>query len=87
MHVDAQPRYRQDGEAQLREQIFRAETLIVTGSLDSSDKLYDLDVLLIARESYKTAGEVIRKLVKSRESQSSDDGDDRVAKLRATYQG
>ena len=57
--MSKRPRYRQDEEERLREQISRAETSIGTSSMESSDKLYDLGVLLIAQGRYKTAEEVI----------------------------
>ncbi|KAH7061753.1 hypothetical protein BKA63DRAFT_497610 [Paraphoma chrysanthemicola] len=81
--VDARPRYTQDKEERLREHIFRAETSIGYSSSESSDKLYDLGVLLIAQGRYKTAEEVIRRLVESHESQSGDGDGDGVDKLKA----
>ncbi|KAH8723293.1 hypothetical protein GQ44DRAFT_710465 [Phaeosphaeriaceae sp. PMI808] len=85
---DARPRYRQDEEERLREQIFRAETSVraslleSSGSSQTSNKLYDLSVVLIAQGRYKTAEEVIRRLVESHESLSGD-GDVDVDTLKA----
>ena len=43
--------------------------------------MYDLSVVLIAQGRYKTAEEVIRKLVESHESQSGDDDMDMLKAL------
>jgi hypothetical protein len=66
--IEAGPRYRQDEEERLWEQIFRAEMSAETSYLESPDMLYNLGVLLMTQGRYKTAEEMVRRLVKSHES-------------------
>ena len=56
--------------------------LIGISSSESSDKLYDPDVLLIGQGRYQTAEEVVYRLVESHGSQNGD-GEVGVDKLKA----
>ena len=75
MDVGARPRYRQDEEERLRRKISEEETSIGPYSRGLLDKLYDLGGLLIEQGRYKTAEDMIRRLVKNHESQSADSAD------------
>lgn len=84
MHVDARPRYRQDEEDCLRDQISRAEMSFVSGAEERSGIFHELGSVFIDQGRYKAAEDVIRKLVESHESQRSNGGDD-ADTLRALY--
>ncbi|KAL1592977.1 hypothetical protein SLS59_009447 [Nothophoma quercina] len=73
--LSAQPRYRQDEEERLWEQLRRAETSFVSSPSERSRVLYELGKVLIQQGRYKTAETVARKLVEGLKGQGSNDDD------------
>ncbi|KAL1613665.1 hypothetical protein SLS56_012249 [Neofusicoccum ribis] len=74
--VDVQPRYREEEEKLLLDQIIEAEMSLESSTLDISGMLYRLGSVLIGQGRYRAAEVVARKLVESHESQSGSGDDD-----------
>ena len=83
MHVDARPRYRQDEEDRLRDQISRAEMSFVSSAEERSGIFHELGSVSIDQGRYKAIEGVIHRLVESHKSQRSNGGD--ADTLRALY--